>query len=232
MGASISSAHPCVPLLRTITPPLLMLNMVHHTPHVLPSLPHYSLPSLSANIPFSASMSESSTRLSNFSSKHIMHKPLPFFRTDFSSRSHGDYCSRTSSEMLPFGPLSEQPGYIPILPRTSSASEMFEKICETCNASHDGSFGAGRFCSSRCARTVGGLAHRKKRLLERGARARLAAETRAKAKGYHGIVKTQRECSPLNDRMLISSSSAVTGITPSPPPRSMMNIGSLLNPSN
>jgi hypothetical protein len=58
------------------------------------------------------------------------------------------------------------PAYIRILPRTSSLS-VFRKSCETCGVEHDGSFGAGRFCSSRCARTVGGLAHRKKRLAER-----------------------------------------------------------------
>lgn len=40
--------------------------------------------------------------------------------------------------------------------------------CEICTKEHDGTFGAGRFCSSRCARTVGGIAHKKKRLRERG----------------------------------------------------------------
>jgi hypothetical protein len=48
-------------------------------------------------------------------------------------------------------------------------SARYRKACETCGASHDGTFGAGRFCTSRCARTVGGLAHRRKRLAERQA---------------------------------------------------------------
>lgn len=38
-----------------------------------------------------------------------------------------------------------------------------------CGKAHDATFGAGRFCSSKCARTVGGLAHRRKRALERAA---------------------------------------------------------------
>lgn len=71
-------------------------------------------------------------------------------------------------------------GYIRILPRTAAAASSYKKRCETCETTHDGSFGAGRFCSSRCARTVGGLAHRKKRLMERDAKQRVAAEHRAK----------------------------------------------------
>lgn len=67
------------------------------------------------------------------------------------------------------------PGFIRILPRTVSLSNRYRKDCETCGAEHDGTFGAGRFCSSRCARTVGGLAHRKKRLAERGMIADAAA---------------------------------------------------------
>lgn len=67
------------------------------------------------------------------------------------------------------------PGFIRILPRTASLPNRFRKACETCGAEHDGTFGAGRFCSSRCARTVGGLAHRKKRLAERGMIADAAA---------------------------------------------------------
>lgn len=65
--------------------------------------------------------------------------------------------------------LSAPPGYTRILPRTSSreGAYVYHKRCETCSTAHDGSFGAGRFCSSRCARTVGGLANRKRRLMER-----------------------------------------------------------------
>jgi hypothetical protein len=74
----------------------------------------------------------------------------------------------SSSSLSSSSPLDPayNPAYIRILPRTSSLS-AFRKSCETCGVEHDGSFGAGRFCSSRCARTVGGLAHRKKRLAER-----------------------------------------------------------------
>lgn len=54
------------------------------------------------------------------------------------------------------------------MPMTYSNPVANLKPCEVCGAEHDGTFGAGRFCSSRCARTVGGLAHRKKRLAERG----------------------------------------------------------------
>lgn len=61
----------------------------------------------------------------------------------------------------------ERPGFIRILPRTGAAPNAYQKKCETCSTVHDGTFGAGRFCSSRCARTVGGLAHRKKRQMER-----------------------------------------------------------------
>lgn len=58
---------------------------------------------------------------------------------------------------------------IPILPRTANAARPGSKRCEMCGIGHDATFGAGRFCSSKCARTVGGLAHRRKRALERAA---------------------------------------------------------------
>lgn len=35
-------------------------------------------------------------------------------------------------------------------------------ICEICKRLHDGSYATGRHCSSTCARTVGGLAHKKR----------------------------------------------------------------------
>lgn len=82
--------------------------------------------------------------------------------------------------------FSEAPGYIHILPRTVSPSAQYKKRCETCGTEHDGSFGAGRFCSSRCARTVGGLAHRKKRMQERDARQRLCSIT-ASAIAIHPV---------------------------------------------
>lgn len=34
----------------------------------------------------------------------------------------------------------------------------FKKFCEICTVGHNGTYGSGRFCSSRCARTMGGLA--------------------------------------------------------------------------
>lgn len=40
------------------------------------------------------------------------------------------------------------------------------KICESCQRSHPGDYGSGRFCSSRCARLVGGIAIKRKRDME------------------------------------------------------------------
>lgn len=81
----------------------------------------------------------------------------------------------TASPVLESVQFSDAQGYIPILPRTVSPSAQYKKRCETCSTEHDGSFGAGRFCSSRCARTVGGLAHRKKRMQERDARQKICS---------------------------------------------------------
>lgn len=75
---------------------------------------------------------------------------------------------------------SETHPFISILPRRIAQSPSYLKQCETCGIDHDGSFGAGRFCSSRCARTVGGLAHRRKRLQERNARQRQYFSSSAK----------------------------------------------------
>lgn len=66
--------------------------------------------------------------------------------------------------------LLEPAAFIRILPRAGAPPTVQERRCETCNKRHDGTFGAGRFCSSRCARTVGGLAHRRKRAQERSMR--------------------------------------------------------------
>lgn len=165
--------------------------------HPLTSLRPAALPptsSLTAAIPPSGTISESSTRLSDLSG-------LPGGPFSASSLSDAARDSRDLLCALPF-----EGGYIPILPRTSSASGLFRKRCETCATTHDGSFGAGRFCSSRCARTVGGLAHRKKRLLERGAKARQAAESRRAKRAR--IAKKDGPDSP----------------------RGVMQIGALLNP--
>lgn len=45
--------------------------------------------------------------------------------------------------------------------------QSYKKFCELCGVDHDGSYATGRFCSSRCARLVGGLAHRRRRLIDR-----------------------------------------------------------------
>lgn len=68
---------------------------------------------------------------------------------------------------------------VPIAPR-AGPGEVWDGVrrCELCKRAHDAKFGAGRFCSSKCARTVGGLAHRRKRALEREASARRAAAKR------------------------------------------------------
>lgn len=86
----------------------------------------------------------------------------------FDANSYGTNCStlHDSPSLNPSPPPG--PALIRILPRAPHPTACFRKACETCKTDHDGSFGAGRFCSSRCARTVGGLAHRKKRLAERG----------------------------------------------------------------
>eukprot|EP00871_Galdieria_phlegrea_P003417 jgi/Galph1/4076/GphlegSOOS_G2742.1 len=47
---------------------------------------------------------------------------------------------------------------------TSSPYVILLKPCETCGELHNGTFASGRFCSSKCARTVGGLARKKQRL--------------------------------------------------------------------
>lgn len=64
---------------------------------------------------------------------------------------------------------------VPILPRAGLAARPGARSCELCGRGHDATFGAGRFCSSRCARTVGGLAHRRKREAERRAAAAACA---------------------------------------------------------
>ncbi|GJQ09126.1 hypothetical protein GpartN1_g917.t1 [Galdieria partita] len=45
-----------------------------------------------------------------------------------------------------------------------SAHVLKMKSCETCGGLHNGSFASGRFCSSKCARTVGGIARKMQRL--------------------------------------------------------------------
>lgn len=74
------------------------------------------------------------------------------------------------STKINLGERSEGDPYPYSLSGHAQIADPHAKMCETCSGVHDGSFGAGRFCSSRCARTVGGLAHRRKRLLERKAK--------------------------------------------------------------
>lgn len=47
--------------------------------------------------------------------------------------------------------------------------------CEICGKEHDGSFGRGRFCSSGCARRVGGMARTRKLQEKNDANRRAAA---------------------------------------------------------
>lgn len=146
--------------------------------------------------------------------------------------------------------FSDPQGYIPILPRTISPSAHYKKRCETCATEHDGSFGAGRFCSSRCARTVGGLAHRRKRMQERDARQKycsLPSSTIA-IHPMHNIMKTRlpprHENSRSNNPPIIVEehngwSSQIPLSTPymdsfstrRAPRTAAMSINSLLNPS-
>jgi len=123
--------------------------------------------------------------------------------------------SNSNNEGYGSGEHGAPPGYTRILPRTSSreGSYIYHKRCETCSTAHDGSFGAGRFCSSRCARTVGGLANRKRRLMERS----LTTNSRAGAKKKP------------------SSSAATAGSSRGKPQASRhgrIDISDLLNPSN
>lgn len=212
------------------------------SPLVLPSLNYFTPPAFSHPTNH-APLLPQSTRL---------HDPSPTCSGGHESLHHGN--SRrpdlySPTDVAPTTPPYAIYGYTRILPRTNSASELFTKQCETCGSSHDGSFGAGRFCSSRCARTVGGLAHRRKRMLERGMKARCAAENREKAKKNAAIARefidTWRRKSM--DVVEVPGTTHCTGrglsripavgqlLTqkPSSPesPRAMMRIGSLLNPA-
>lgn len=55
-----------------------------------------------------------------------------------------------------------------ILPRADGVTFEYVKRCESCPELHDGSYGSGRFCSSRCARRVGGLAKKRMWDLQHG----------------------------------------------------------------
>lgn len=48
-----------------------------------------------------------------------------------------------------------------ILPRANEVQIEYVKRCESCPRLHHGQYGSGRFCSSRCARRVGGLAKKR-----------------------------------------------------------------------
>lgn len=63
--------------------------------------------------------------------------------------------------------------------------------CEVCRRSHDASYGSGRFCSSKCARAMGGKATKRNRLM------REAAE---KQKSQKSTVATKR-----SSKMSVSS---------------------------
>lgn len=96
-----------------------------------------------------------------------------------------------------------------ILPR-AQAAPMYQKKCEMCARPHSGTFGAGRFCSSRCARTVGGLAHRKKRQMERSRSTVTTSRTSTssgEARTTNLVAKTssKHRHNSTQSRMLISS---------------------------
>lgn len=127
--------------------------------------------------------------------------------------------------------LSEQTNFIRILPRSSATTGIYKKRCETCSATHDGSFGAGRFCSSRCARTVGGLAHRKKRMMERDAKQRLSTEYRSKIfkrpSSERGLSISESAICQLQNDIQESIPCAISAV----PSRTVITINSLLNPT-
>lgn len=135
------------------------------------------------------------------------------------------------SSSLPYAPLESltmSPGLhapVPILPRAGLAARPGSRACELCGRPHDATFGAGRFCSSRCARTVGGLAHRRKREAERRAAAAACATyasvspARVTSTSSSGGVSAWK-LAPLR------RSPAVKKV----PPPERMRISSLLNP--
>lgn len=61
---------------------------------------------------------------------------------------------------IPMPPYNSEP---PQNNAGSSKAMRWEKFCEICGVGHDGTYGSGRFCTSRCARTMGGLARMKKK---------------------------------------------------------------------
>lgn len=128
-----------------------------------------------------------------------------------------------SLELLTMSPGLHAP--VPILPRAGLAARPGSRACELCGRPHDATFGAGRFCSSRCARTVGGLAHRRKREAERRAAAAACATytsatpPRVASTSSSGALSAWK-LAPLR------RSPAVKKV----PPPERMRIASLLNP--
>lgn len=202
-----------------VTTPTMLQPQQQQPPTALPPLPPFSLTA--------PTISECSSGISDLSAAPQQPAPPPpppyasVYAADAPVCALSDLPYSAPTDAL--GPLlSERPGYIRILPRTSAAAGMYKKRCETCSRSHDGSFGAGRFCSSRCARTVGGLAHRKKRMLERGAKARHARENPLKTKkGRVGKFSSLEAQVPVEVNSHLYTSPHGDGV---------MSIRSLLNP--
>lgn len=170
---------------------------------------------------------------------------LPYASTAITSSCANPSMSVASPVLEPLQ-FPDAQGYIPILPRTVSPSAQYKKRCETCSTEHDGSFGAGRFCSSRCARTVGGLAHRKKRMQERDARQRLCSMTasaiaihpvhtitKSRLQHRHDSVHINNMSYPFQSRAQESAQNVlyVDSRSSSRSRRTAMSINALLNPS-
>jgi len=57
--------------------------------------------------------------------------------------------------------MNSNTNFVRIAPR----GHLPQTKCEICRRSHDASYGSGRFCSSKCARTMGGNATKRNRQL-------------------------------------------------------------------
>ena len=207
----------------------------------LPSLPRLSLAPLNSSSPplsrvTSATISESSTGVSDMSTGRantsVTAPVFQPYRTELPPCAIPEPCYTSSGDLY----CLPDTGFVPIRPRTNAAGSIYKKRCETCLTTHDGSFGAGRFCSSRCARTVGGLAHRKKRMLERESKQKAVRENGLRAK------KLRRSYSSLEDIASHDTAPVVTVTKLSSPPttinfdrtspKSIMRISALLNPES
>lgn len=70
---------------------------------------------------------------------------LLHYQTSSVLHSEGNYTMRNTN-------------YVKIQPR---GGELPRPSCEACKKKHNGTYGSGRFCSSSCARSVGGRTHQR-----------------------------------------------------------------------